>query len=222
VRERRPNTVADVGKLYRGAQCNPLERFIIHMRSYFSSYEIIASHVPLSGKVLDLGSGFGILDIYLALSSRGRRIRGVDFSSRRVKIACAASNRIPNVSFQQSNLLGIDFTGNDCILLIDTLHYFPEPVQNEILENCYRQIVPEGTILIRDSNRDNGLRHFVTRLHETMMTKSGFTKGDVLFFRRFSELKDFLEGLGFSVYVMPMWGMTPFADTLMICKKKCM
>lgn len=220
VEMRHHSLAADVGRLYGGVSCSLLERFIIHMRSHFSSYDIIASHVPMSGKILDLGAGFGILSIYLALLSKKRHIKGVDISRRRIRIASAASSFVPTVSFERSNFLGTNFEDNDCILLIDTLHYFPDAVQNEILKKCYHQINPGGTIIIRDSNRDYKFRQLITRLHETIMTKSGFTKGDGLYFRRFCEMKKFVEGLGFNVCVMPMWGLTPFADTLMVCKKK--
>ncbi len=206
-------------KLYRNTPCNMLERLVIYMRAHFSSYGVIASYVPVSGQVLDLGSGFGILAVHLAASSETRCIKGIDISAHRVNIAKAASSQFQNVSFERGNCLKMRFEGKDCILLIDMLHYFPEPVQNEIIEKCYKGINPEGTLLIRDSNRENLFRHSVTRFHETIMTRSGFTEGDVLFFRKFSKLKGFLDGLGFRVHMMPMWGMTPFADTLMICKK---
>jgi len=211
---------ADVVKFYDRVPCGLLDRFIIRMRAHLSSYEIIAAYVPFSGLILDAGSGFGILSIYLALLSGKRDIRGVDISKRRIRIARAASRNIPNVSFEQSSFLEYGFEGYDCIVLMDVLHYFPDPVQDRFLKKWCRRINPGGTILIRDSNREHKVRQFFTWLHELVMTKSGFTKGGGLYFRRFGELKNIVESLGFHVSVMPMWGVTPFADTLMVAKKK--
>ena len=206
-------------ELYHRVPCNPWERFLIRQRLRFSSYGSIASHVPFSGRILDLGSGFGILAVYLALSSAKREMTGIDISSRRVKMAGAAASHIPNVVFENADMTEIAPANWDCILLIDALHYFPSSVQNHILSGCYHQLNPGGVVLVRESNRDRTFRHLITRLHETVMTKSGFTKGEVLQFRRFSELKRFLENSGFKVRMIPMWGKTPFADTLLVCRK---
>jgi 2-polyprenyl-3-methyl-5-hydroxy-6-metoxy-1,4-benzoquinol methylase len=190
------------------------------MRSRFSSYEKIAHHVPLSGSVLDLGAGFGMLAIYLALSSGKRQVKGVDISNRRIGIARSVSEDIPNVFFERIDVSKADLGRNDCILLIDILHYFPGTVQNKILKRCFNSVDAGGTVIVRDSNRDHRFRQSITTLYETVMTKSGFTKGEGLFFRRFCELKKVAEDEGLSVHVIPMWGRTPFADTLMICRKE--
>ena len=218
-KQKEENMGARILKLYRHAPCNPWEHLIIRLRIHFSSYPNIASHVPVSGRILDLASGFGILSIYLAKSSSARCVKGVDISNRRVKIAREASVCIQNVSFDYADIFQTGLSGNDCILLIDALHYFPEAFQNEIIHRCYQNMNPGGTLLIRESNRDKRYRHQITNFYETVMTKSGFTMGEGLHFRRFSELKIFLDGLGFRVCMIPMWGITPFADTLMVCRK---
>ena len=71
----RQNKIMNLYPLYRAAPINMMERFWIYLRLRLSSYEVIASHVPPSGKILDLGCGFGMLSIYLALSSPERCIK---------------------------------------------------------------------------------------------------------------------------------------------------
>lgn len=205
---------------YKSAPVSLMERLVIYLRLRFSSYEKIASYVPSSGQILDLGCGFGMVSIYLAVSSQARRVKGIDISTRRLKIARWASEQVGNVGFEHSDLLSCPLSEYDCILLIDTLHYFPQFVQNEILSKCYEGLKPGGLLILRDSNKDRWARHLVTRFHETIMTKSGFTKGITLCFRSFVKLEKFLEKLGFLVDIIPMWGRTPFADTLMICTKE--
>lgn len=204
---------------YRNAPINPVERLFVYLRLRFSSYQVIEKHVPSSGRIVDLGCGFGMLTVYLALLSQARRVRGIDISHRRLRAAKFVSANIHNVVFEFADLLQCPLDDCNCILLIDTLHYFPVPAQNRLLEKCYECISPGGTLLLRDSNKDNTIRHFITRLHETIMTRSGFTKGEMLCFRSFVELKSYLEGLGFFVDALPMWDRTPFADTLLVCSK---
>jgi len=204
---------------YRHAPINPVERLFIYLRLRFSSYQAIEKHVPTSGDIVDLGCGFGMLTVYLALLSQARQVRGIDISHRRLRAARFVSAHFHNLSFEYSDLLQYTFDRCNCILLIDTLHYFPVPAQNRLLKKCYERISPGGKLLLRDSNKDNRFRHFITRSHETIMTRSGFTKGEMLCFRSFMELKSYLEGLGFYVDILPMWDRTPFADTLLICSK---
>lgn len=204
---------------YKHAPINPAERLLVYLRLRFSSYQAIEKHVPTSGKIVDLGCGFGMLTVYLGLLSQARRVRGVDISHRRLRAAEFVSAHIHNVVFEYSDLLQYTFDRCNCILLIDTLHYFPVPVQNRLLKKCYERISPGGRLLLRDSNKDKRFRHFITKFHETIMTRSGFTKGEMLCFRSFVELKSYLEGLGFFVDALPMWHRTPFADTLMVCTK---
>lgn len=215
----RHNPVTALYSLYKGAPINPVERLVIYLRLRLSSYEIIESHVPASGKILDLGCGFGMLTLYLALCSQTRRVKGIDISNRRLRTAEFVSANIRNVTFESGDLLQCAIEEPDCILLIDSLHYFPILVQNQLLEKCHGHIKPGGKLLVRDSNADKRFRHLITTFHETIMTKSGFTHGDVLCFRSLVELRSHLERLGFMVDVLPMWQKTPFADTLLVCKK---
>ncbi|MBW2173134.1 MAG: class I SAM-dependent methyltransferase [Deltaproteobacteria bacterium] len=212
-------TIRALYRRYKYAPINPLERLVIYLRLRLSSYEIIESYVPSSGQVLDLGCGFGMFSVYLAISSRARVVRGVDISHRRLQTAKFVSDQIQNVVFERGDILEYAFQEHDCILLIDSLHYFPASVQNELLKKCFTYISPGGRLLLKNSDKDNKFRHLLTEFHETIMTKSGFTEGDMLCFRGFTELGGYLENLGFFVDVLPMWNRTPFADTLLVCTK---
>jgi SAM-dependent methyltransferase len=203
---------------YRHAPINPIERLVIYLRLHFSSYESIESYVPRSGEILDLGCGFGMLTAYLALSSSPRRVKGIDIAERRLKAARFVTSNLSNVTIEYGNFLKTPFQESDCILLIDALHYFPVGVQNELLRKCHGFLRPGGSLLLRGPDKDKTCRYLITKLHETFMTRSGFTKGETLCFRGFVELRSYLEGIGFVVNALPMWRRTPFADTLLVCK----
>ena len=40
--------------------------------------------VPKSGKIIDYGCGFGIISFYLGLSSKYRKIIGIEFNAERI------------------------------------------------------------------------------------------------------------------------------------------
>ena len=94
---------------YRHAPLNPLEHLLVYLRLRFSSYQAIERHVPASGEIVDLGCGFGMLAVYLALMSEARHITGIDISHRRLNVAKFISADIHNVAFEYFDLLQYNF-----------------------------------------------------------------------------------------------------------------
>lgn len=209
-----------VDALYAAAPCRFIERWLIRLRLRLSSYSSMRVYVPDPGRILDLGCGFGMFAVYLALSSRQRSVRGMDIAGRRIYVARLAAGGVPNVSFVSGDIARDAFPEVDGIVLIDALHYFAPAVQDSILERCGRALRYGGTLLIRNADTKRRARYAVTSIHEIFMTRSGFTRGAMLHFRPISELRLLLGRLGFRVRVLPMWGRTPFADTLLVCSKE--
>jgi 2-polyprenyl-3-methyl-5-hydroxy-6-metoxy-1,4-benzoquinol methylase len=197
-----------------------MERWVIRLRLRLSSYGRMAASVPDTGQILDLGCGFGLFSVYLAVSSNRRCIRGVDISQRRIMVARTAARNIKNISFSAADMVEIRLFESDCILLIDVLHYFPEHVQKAILRKCASALKQGGTLLIRAPDTTRGLRYRITWLHEILMIRLGFTRGARLHFMPVAEMGRLVGRLGFEVHLRPMWGRTPFADTLIICHRK--
>src|SRR5437763_9496143 len=70
-------------------------RFFLLLRSLLTPYERMASVFPARGRILDLGSGHGLLTFALALGSDQREIIGVDHDRERVRLAEAAALELP-------------------------------------------------------------------------------------------------------------------------------
>src|SRR5258706_16142644 len=71
----------------------------------------IGQYLPPTGVVLDIGCGFGLFSLYYAATGKGRLVRGVDFSRRRIAMARRAAGRLglANVSYEEGDAR--DFKG---------------------------------------------------------------------------------------------------------------
>lgn len=64
-----------------------LPRLYNYLRILILPLEEIAKFVPTSGNILDVGCGYGLLDIYLARTAPNRNVIGSELNSKRVRIA---------------------------------------------------------------------------------------------------------------------------------------
>jgi 2-polyprenyl-3-methyl-5-hydroxy-6-metoxy-1,4-benzoquinol methylase len=178
----------------------------------------MASLLPAQGKILDGGSGHGLLSLTLALQSPGRQVRGIDHSPQRVAAAEKAAAGLPNLSYGKGDFAAIPGNGYTGIAFIDVLHYLDYPVQASLLRNSFRRLRRGGILLFRDVDRRPGLASSLNRLHESMMTRLGFTKAGGLHFRTGPEWNHLALKSGFKVQSKPTRRF-PFADILFWCRK---
>lgn len=128
-----------------------IPRIYNHLRLAIMPLEAIAAVVPATSTILDIGCGYGLLDIYLAETSSNRTVIGSELNSKRVRIAKHVSQDLENVKFFEENLLHPDRVQNiDCILLIDFLHHVSYAQQSELLATIYSLLPNGGTLIIKD------------------------------------------------------------------------
>jgi tRNA1(Val) A37 N6-methylase TrmN6 len=70
-------------------------RGFLWLRSILTPYARMASALPARGRVLDLGSGHGLLAFALSRDSPRREIIGIDHDPERVRLAEAAALTLP-------------------------------------------------------------------------------------------------------------------------------
>ncbi len=202
-------------------------RLFLNLRWHFTPYDEMARELPRWGRLLDLGCGYGLLAMELALSERAREVIGVDHDTARISVAAQASQGISNLRFEEGSVLAPPSGPFAGIAIIDTLHYFEPRVQEGILQGVFQALAPGGTLIAREVNPDAGLVSKWNRLYERIATSSGFTRtsrqtagaeGKPLHFRNPEQWTGLLERLGFTVRVRKC-SHPLFADMLYVATK---
>ena len=115
-------------------------------------FSAVAKAVPGRGEILDLGCGYGLIAHWLTLFTTERRVRGVDFDVKKIRVAQATSRANPQVTFEQHDILEwSEFPACDCALLCDVLHYFPHKQKADLLQKIFAALRPGGCLIIRDA-----------------------------------------------------------------------
>jgi 2-polyprenyl-3-methyl-5-hydroxy-6-metoxy-1,4-benzoquinol methylase len=113
----------------------------------------------------------------LQFTGPGRKITGIDYDEEKIALAAHCVSRSDSTRFVHADALTFEMEDYDCIILSDILHYLQPPGQTKLLENCKRHLAVNGTIIIRDGNKDLQKRHRGTRLSEFFSTRLlGFNK----------------------------------------------
>jgi ubiquinone/menaquinone biosynthesis C-methylase UbiE len=203
-------------------------RSFLRLRSILTPYDRMASVLPARGRVLDLGSGHGLLAFALSLSSHEREIIGIDHDADRVRIAEAAALRLPvgsrpgfEVGDLKEKLWSFPSGSLTGIAMIDILHYFDPPSQQFLVSQAARVLAPGGVLAVREIDSDNGVKAALNRFYERVATGVGFTRsaGHMLSFRGSVGWIDLLDGAGFRVTAQRC-GPRFFADVLYVAQRR--
>ncbi|MCA9446292.1 MAG: class I SAM-dependent methyltransferase [Candidatus Omnitrophica bacterium] len=125
-------------------------RFVI---IHIDILELLDRLAPKRGKILDMGCGFGLFSLFLAMRSPERSIYGVDLSENRIQAArrCAEKMRLDNVQFEQADICDYAVGGDwDGIFTLDLLHHVRPQSRQDFLRTARDHLKPDGVLLIKD------------------------------------------------------------------------
>lgn len=141
------------------------------------NYELFNNLIPKSGKIADVGCGYGFLSYMLGYTSKDRQITGIDYDVEKIEIAQNGYLKSDHVNFVHEDAMSYQFSNEDAIILSDILHYLGPKHQLQLLEKCVQNTNPGGIIVIRDGVKELETRHKGTRISELFSTKIlGFNK----------------------------------------------
>lgn len=142
-----------------------------------NNYELFNSIIPRSGKIYDIGCGYGYLSYMLHFVSADRVVTGIDYDCEKILVANNCISKNEHVNFECADSTTYNFEPADVFLLSDVLHYLPKKDQETLVSNCIKNLNDNGMIIIRDANTNLKERHKGTKFSEFLSTKIiGFNK----------------------------------------------
>lgn len=190
------------------------------IRVWDAPYEELDSLIKKNAKIIDLGSGDGLLGNYLAISSSKRKVFGVEINEDRVKIA---DKRIKNAKFKKGDVLKTDIRKYNQIILSHVLHHLPSrDDQIKLLEKISTSLKKGDRLLILEIDNKPFLKYLFTFFTDAVIVPILFEKKLVNFnfyYRKSFEWKKELNELGFNVKIRSVNKGMPFSHVLINCEK---
>lgn len=197
-------------KLYKG---NLWVNFFTEIRFWTGSFGQLEQYIPKKGKILDLGCGYGILANFLALSSSGREVMGVDTDAKKI---ANAEKGVSNTSFKVADATKMRIRDFDVIILHDVLHHLNSfKDQEKLIFDCKQMLKKNGILLIVDVDNKPFWKLVLGRITDFMMYS-----GSPVYYRYKNEmvklLKQYFEAYNIKIDYLRN---NPFPQVVYICKK---
>jgi len=196
--------------LYAGAPLR--DRFHVRVRMRNLPLAALDRVVPAGGEILEIGCGHGVIANYLALSSPGRRVFGIDIAADKIACAVGTVGDRGNISYAVSLFLDQPAREYDAIVLSDVLYLMDAEEQRLTLAGCRAQLKQGGVCVIKTVDFSSRWTLLRARVHERMMRDLlHLTRGSRRFdFRRMEGWRELLVSAGFTFHVESIPATRPF------------
>ncbi len=160
------------------------------------AYLQVAALIPPQSLTLDLGSGLALLPTLLAEVGEGRRAIAVEWDRSKVEAARRVLGDNPDLRIERADAFEFEFPTCDAVVLMDVLHYFPENLQDRLLQKACSALRPGGRLILRETEAQRGGGRAFTRGLEWFAVHCGWNRGPELHYRTRSQWLAALEALG--------------------------
>jgi len=192
-------------------------RFLI-LRQRF--YEEISQYIRPDARVLELGCGFGLFSLYVALSEPGRVEAGQDLDARRIQLARRAARRLGagNARFDVGDALAYRAGREryDAVVLIDLVHHLPRDRARAVLGQCRDSLGPDGLMLVKEVETGNTFKTGFTYVADRAVAGLDCP----IHYRSRGEMRALLTDLGFRVRHHSMIDYIPFPHIFYVATRR--
>ena len=114
------------------------KKFFAKIRFWDSPYYEVEKIIPKKGTIVELGCGEGVFTNFLGLSSKTRKVIGVEIDMRRAK---DANRGLKNVSIVKRDATKFKIPNADCIVMYHLLHHLTSfELQETLITNSKKAL----------------------------------------------------------------------------------
>ncbi len=191
------------------------ESFYLKTRWRLCPFELIDSVIPVQGRILDFGCGYGMLSNLLAVRSPERTVVGVDLNPKRIGVACRTVAGRKNIHFHLGDVERLAPSPFDAVVMTDVLHHIQDDHAAVLLGKIYKCLDKNGILVILDVDRKPFWKFCVTYGIDSLLNPT-----DPLWYRSLSRIQETLTAAGLKVEkVIRADRGLPLADVLLLCRK---
>lgn len=202
--------------LERYSPLSTWESFYLRTRWRLCPFELVESHVPREGRVLDFGCGYGMLSNFLSLKSPDRRVLGIDLNRDRIDVAKRSSRGHPEVTFQLGDVRDFQGIPFDAVVMTDVLHHIDKDHVRVLLRIIRSCLSDDGILVVLDVDRSPLRKFYTTYLIDRLLNRTRS-----LHYRSRDLLTRLLAQSGFRVQqVVRADRDLPLSDVIYVCRKK--
>ncbi len=172
-------------------------RWHVRIRRWLSRLEDVEALVPKNGNILEIGSGHGLVSLYLAHASEGRHILGLDIDAAKVEAAQKVGDIGGRVEFRVGDALELPDAVFDAIVIVDVLYLMDEAAQAAVLKAAKKLLRPGGKLVWKAQDQSPAWKYLLTKAQEWITTTIGLTAGRSLTFLPRERALELLRDAGF-------------------------
>jgi SAM-dependent methyltransferase len=179
--------------------------------------EEIRQFLPVEGRVLELGCGFGLFGNFIAATCPGVTLEGYDLNERRVAEATASAARLGLTNARYEVADAREFSPDGpyaAAYLIDILHHVPPETVPRLLRDIYDHLADDSVLIVKDVDTTPRLKMLFTWLLDVVMTK-----GELPVYWSGRDMQGQLTATGFRVFSHGMVDSLPYSHRLYVCVK---
>jgi 1-acyl-sn-glycerol-3-phosphate acyltransferase len=154
--------------LYKGPVLEWYMRIKVSLEKNYQQFHTL---LPVKGKMLDIGCGYGFMPYMLHVAAPQRVFTGIDYDEDKIELANNNFNKDALINFEHADVLNFEFEKYDAIIIADMLHYMQPDEQKLIVQRCINSLNAGGMMIIRDGNKDLKEKHRGTELTELFSTR---------------------------------------------------
>ena len=187
------------------ADSDRLGRLHTTARWWSAPFAELELEVPLAGDILEVGCGHGVFSIYLAITSRARRVVGIDIDADKIALATEVISRLHpgeadlRFDVHASGSVPRIEGGWRSIVFADVLYLLGRERRDALLADCVDALAPGGLLVVKEVDTKPMVKAKLAQLQELISTKVlRITDGHALEFASSEELTATMVDLGLS------------------------